>query len=67
MSAREELAKLGKLQLHDVYTINEELSVYRVPGGLLYITYKRELLETMKSIKEIQRVPVTSTFVPYTT
>ena len=64
MSTAEEKAKLDKLQLHDGYTINEELSVYRVPGGLLYITYKRELLG-IGTIKEIKRVPVTSKFVLY--
>ena len=64
MSTREEEIKLHKLQLHDYIKVNEELSVYRVPGGLLYITYKQELLGT-GTIKEIKRVPVTSKFVLY--
>lgn len=56
--------KIANLNLHDYIKVNEELSVYRVPGGLLYITYKQELLGT-GTIKEIKRVPVTSKFVLY--
>jgi len=66
MSTVEERAKIAELQVHDGHRINDELSVYRVFGGLLYITYKQELLG-IGTIKEIKRVSTSSTFVPYKT
>ena len=59
---------IKNLNMHDGYRINDELTAYRVPGGLLYVSYKEEILEAgpgSEQVKIIKRVPTSSTFVPY--
>jgi len=63
-TSEEHQKKIAELQLHERYKINDELSVYKSITGLVYVTYKQELFD-VGTLKEIRRVPTSSTFVPY--
>ena len=63
-TSEEHQAKIAELQLHEYYRISKELTVYKSITGLVYVTYKEELLD-LGTTTEIRRVPTSSTFVPY--
>lgn len=63
MSTREEhvvLSKLKDLGIHETMAIDSEVSVMRVPGGLIYTFVVRSLNEHGNRIRT-----VSSTFVPF--